>query len=207
MLPDFIVAVLAGMANKLYDDFEDNPLLATFKDPMHMEVLKGLHYILFTVLSVHVPAFFFLMYAINMGNLFANPNAWVSPYEASLPYSMILLYLLADYNQLQPLTLYDVLMCIGFVFANILEPFVLKREYSSIKLMVRIYWFFGMICMSLLPLFSSAVKSISAYYVGYFFVSVLVQYYSVFIAKTNLKPPIKGTHGKKKAKKCGSNPP
>jgi hypothetical protein len=200
LLHYFLVAFVGGFANKAYDDLEDNPLLASFKTPVYMEMLKGIHYVLFTTLALHQPVFFILLYAINCFNSLADPRAWSCPYEYSLPYSLALLYLLVDYTNLTPLTLYDVLMILLFVSTNVLEPIVLTEEYSLIKLVVRVHWVCVLFCNTLLPLFSDGTKCLCAYYLGYFLCSSMVQYYSLFIAETNLKPIEKETYGKKKRK-------
>jgi hypothetical protein len=108
---------------------------------------------------------------------------------------------LIDYTNLIPLTLYDVLMILLFVSTNVLEPICLTEEYSLAKLIVRAHWVCVLFCNTLLPLFSDGTKCLCAYYLGYFCCSTMVQYYSLFMAETNLKPPEKYTHEKGKHRK------
>ena len=42
-----LIALIAGVAAKLYDDLEDNIFLQKFRNNTLMEFLKGIHYILF----------------------------------------------------------------------------------------------------------------------------------------------------------------
>ena len=197
LLHYFLVAFFGGFANKAYDDLEDNPLLASFKTPVCMEMLKGVHYVLFTTLALHQPVFFMLLYALTSIGSLVGPKSWICSYESSLPYSLALLYLLIDYTNLTQLTLYDILMILVLISTNVLEPIFLPEEYSMNKLIIRAHWVFVLFCNTLLPLFSEGTKCLSAYYLGYFFCSTMVQYYSLFMVETNLKPPEKYTHEKK----------
>ena len=53
-----ICALIAGAANKIYDDIEDNFRLEQLKTAHNMEMLKGVHYVTFTILSIAYPLFF-----------------------------------------------------------------------------------------------------------------------------------------------------
>lgn len=195
----YLVAILSGVVNKMYDDLSDNPLLGSFKTPVLMEFLKGLHYISLTAVSLHEPVFFMILYAVCTFNSIADPNAWSSPYEYSLPYSLALLYLLVDYTDLPPLTIYDILLIFGILSTNILEPLVLPYEFSILKLIVRAYIACTLLCMMALPLFSVSIKYVCAYYVGYFLASTCSQYYSV--QATQLKSNGKYKHEKRRRSK------
>ena len=49
---------IAGFVNKLYDDLVDNKCLKPYKNKFVMELLKGLHYITLTAVSLQNPLFF-----------------------------------------------------------------------------------------------------------------------------------------------------
>ena len=183
----FIVAFLAGLVNKMYDDLSDNPLLEVFKSPELMELLKGLHYVLLTTISLHKPVFFMLLFAISGFNSLADPSAWTGPYETAVPYSLGILYLMFDYTQLSPLTFYDLFLLPVILSTNVLEPLILPHEFSIFKLIVRAHIVCGLLCMMVLPLFSDTTKYLCAYYTGYFLWSVLSQYYSLYKTKPKKK--------------------
>ena len=78
------VACLFGFVMKLYDDLYDNIHLHKYKNPLLMEVLKGLTIITFTYTSIHDPLFCILFYIVSILNYLSNPHAYTEPYETSL---------------------------------------------------------------------------------------------------------------------------
>ena len=177
----YFIAFLAGLACKLYDDLSDNALLASFKTPALMEFLKGVHYILFTTLSLHAPVFFMLFYLICSVNSVSDPNAWSGPYESGFLYAASLIYLLIQYEQLPQLNVMDVCVIIVmlFIFATESSVLHLYREFSIWKLIARSFSLCGLLCMIVLPIFSVSLKYLFAYGIGYCLCSVFVQYYSL----------------------------
>jgi hypothetical protein len=175
----FIVSFLAGLACKLYDDLSDNPLLVDFKTPVLMEFLKGVHYILFTTISLHNPVFFMLLFVICSVNSLVDPTAWSEPYESSLPYSLGLIYFLVQYDSL-PLNVYDVCCIILTLLTIVAEPRMMHKEVSLCKLIVRAYFVCAMLCMIVLPLNSITLKYMFSYSIGYCLCSVFCQYYSLY---------------------------
>jgi hypothetical protein len=183
----YVVAFLSGLFNKMYDDLSDNPLLDAFKTPALMELLKGLHYVLLTAISLHNPVFFILLFVISGLNSLADPSAWTGPYETAVPYSLGMIYLLIDYTKLSPLNLYDIFLVPVIIATNVLEPLVLPHEFSILKLIVRAHIVCGLMCMMVLPIFSDTTKYLCAYYTGYFLWSVISQYYSLRKTKKKKK--------------------
>jgi len=185
----FIVAFLAGLANKMYDDLSDNPLLEHFKNPTLMEFLKGAHYILATTLSLYNPVCFMLVFMLCIGvNSLADPQAYSGPYESSLPYSFAILYLLINY-ELPPLNYYDT-VCITLAFLGmVVENYFITQEFSIPKLIIRAVSACMLLCIIILPIFSKTIKYLSAYGIGYFLCSAVVQYYSLLT--TYRKPKTK----------------
>lgn len=174
----YSIAFLAGFVNKMHDDLLDNPILEAFKTPALMECLKGMHYILFTTISLHNPVFFMLLFAICGVNAVVDPNAWTGPYESSLPYSLGMIYFLVHYEPLPLLNVYDVCCLIATVLTIVAETRM--KEYSLCKLIVRAYFVCAMLCMIVLPLNSITLKYIFAYCIGYCLCSVFSQYYSLY---------------------------
>jgi uncharacterized protein YebE (UPF0316 family) len=186
-----LIPLLAGVAAKLYDDLEDNNLLQKFRNNTLMEFLKGLHYIAFTTASIKEPMFFIIQYVANFLNQFANKIAWSKPYEQSLLYSALLLFVIIDYKKITYFCLIDKLLTIIFILCLTLEPIVFlfeskDSEYSSSKMKVR-----GVLVIIYIILYnlskSNTLKYIMAYAIGYLFISVLVQYYSLKIEKLKIE--------------------
>ena len=181
------IPLLAGVAAKLYDDLEDNNLLQKFHNNTLMEFLKGLHYIAFTTASIKEPMFFIIQYVANFLNQFVNKIAWSKPYEQSLLYSALLLFVIIDYKKITYFSVTDKLLTIIFILCLTLEPIVFlfeskDSEYSSTKMNVR-----GVLVIIYIILYnlskSNTLKYIMAYAIGYLIISVLVQYYSLKIEK------------------------
>jgi len=192
-----LIPLLAGVAAKLYDDLEDNNLLQKFRNNTLMEFLKGLHYIAFTTASIKEPMFFIIQYVANFLNQFANKIAWSKPYEQSLLYSALLLFVIIDYKKITYFSLIDKLLTIIFILCLTLEPIVFlfeskDSEYSSSKMKVR-----GVLVIIYIILYnlskSNTLKYIMAYAIGYLIISVLVQYYSLKIeeVKEEIKEEVK----------------
>lgn len=187
----FIVAFLAGLACKLYDDLSDNPLLAEFKSPELIEYLKGVHYILATTLSLHNPVCFMLIYMLCGFNSLADPQAYSNPYESSMLYSFAIVYLLINYDDLTSLNFYDV-CCIPFVFLGMaIDNYFFTQEYSLCKLITRAIFACITLCITVLPLNSVTLKYIFMYGIGYLLCSAVVQYYSLLTYYRKPKPKSK----------------
>jgi len=174
----YIAPFMAGIVNKMHDDLIDNPLLKEFSSPFTLELLKGLHYILFTLVAVYEPTFWLIMYVFNFTHFIVNPSSYELPYEQSLLYSyLIFIFLIKkvtfDVNK------FDYLFISFFVMGVLVEPFLTRKEISILKFGSR-----GILTFACLffALFSSSVliQMIFLYWAGYFGVSTLVQTYSLF---------------------------
>ena len=187
----FIVAFLAGLVNKMYDDLSDNPLLEAFKSPALMEFLKGVQYILLTALSLHNPVFFMLFYLICAVNSVADPKAWSGPYESGFLYAAALIYVLVQYEQLPQLNFSDVCLMITILLCIAFEPRIIPQhiEFSIWKLIGRAFFLCTLLCIIVLPIFTVTIKYLFAYSIGYFLCSVFVQYYSLYKTAKKRKRP------------------
>ena len=191
-----LLALLAGISCKLYDDLEDNPLLVSFKTPFIMELLKGFHYVFFTCVSLEESLFFYINFYVNYLHLLFNKFAFTRPYEMSICFTYgVLFFIVTKGEMFLNFNFYD-LTCVSgsFIFAGV-EHFLCPEELSVNKLIMRSI----LIISILLTLWVSWIKSKATIYlcynfVGYFTVSVIVQYYSVFVENHPLleteKPPL-----------------
>jgi hypothetical protein len=186
-----LIALLAGAAAKLYDDLEDNNFLQKFRNSTLMEFLKGLHYISFTALSVEEPMFFVLNYLYNILHSFGNKEGYSKPYEHSLLYSFLLLFIIIDYKKITSFCLIDKLIILAGILMSGLEPLVFNfdskdSEYSFGKMKGRIITMILQIIICYFSI-SNTTKYITSYIIGYLFISVLVQLYSLRMEKLKLE--------------------
>lgn len=190
-----LLSLLGGISAKAYDDLYDNHLLQSFKNDTLMEYLKGLHYITFTTVSIEDPIFFIIWYIANFLNHLTNEDAYNEPYERSLLYSFLLLFIIISQKNFTNLELIDYLlllcMCGCMFFEPLFQTFILEnKEFSYNKLINRTVGLLFAICLFFLGN-SKTTRNIFAYCIGYLLLSVIVQYYSINIKETD-------TSGKKK---------
>jgi len=203
-----LCACIAGAANKMYDDIEDNFRLAQFKTAHNLETLKGIHYIAFTVLSIAYPLCFIILYFGIFINTLCTPSSYVLPYESSLVYSFAVLLLFLDYSKINGIT--NVEYCIMAVFIlcisceeaydyisrclnkNDTEVTLLVTDVSYAKLLERTV----LIILIFAALKFGAplnIKCFLVYIFIYFFTSCCTQFYSLYIYKPpqpNEVPPM-----------------
>jgi len=181
-----ILSFLCGFVCKLYDDLKDNERLLIFKNDFSMELLKGLHYIFFTLISSVEPTFFIIEYVANFINSLGNSDAWKNPYEKSLLFSFVTLFLVIDYNKITYLNKYDYFLILLFFVFMFLEPKYITEEYSFSKLIIRsIFVLLSLFASLLFILLSDVTICICLYGAGYFLSSIFAQYYSLFIYNKN----------------------
>jgi len=184
------IALFGGFINKLYDDLHDNDRLMQYsKNAIFNEFIKGIHYICFTALSLYEPTFFVVFYLINLSSyIFSMYGEWSSPYEYSLIFSYVILFLLIDYNKIKSITYNDLIFSISTGLLFVLEPYFIPEEYSLRKFLHRIF----VVLYCIFFLFFTEISNFTLYFViygiGYMLFSTFVQYYSVFIHKED---PIK----------------
>jgi hypothetical protein len=189
-----LISLIAGIVCKLYDDIYDNKRFRNYKNnKVLLETLKGLHFITFTIVSIKEPIFFYLNVIINVLHYISNSSSFLKPYENSLFYSLSIIFLLIDYTKIKwTFNITDILLFGSLCNMGFVEPFLIQKEISIYKLIHRII---GVSCLLLALFFvkysSDAITYISIYFIGYFFISILVQYYSLFINKKPTKNPKK----------------
>ena len=150
-----VSAFCAGAVCKMYDDLVDNPKLHKYKTEFLLELLKGLHYILFAFLSINDTLYFCSCYLGVFINSICDKKAFHNPYENSVLYS----------------------------FFIIIESKVNKKEYSVWKLVIRIMGlcFFSFLYLNV----SHFLKNLMGYLIGYLSVSVMIQSYSLIMSSND----------------------
>jgi hypothetical protein len=168
-------SLIAGIACKLYDDLQDNPLLKKYKNRTFMEALKIVHAIFFTIVVLKDSTFFYIFCFAILLNIFSNPSAYKNPYEKSMLYVYPLLFFFM--KKPTGISKIDFLIVISFLITNIIESYYSQEEYSYVKCFFRLNFFLSTIvgyCISTSP----TLHNLMAYFIGYFGISFLVQLYS-----------------------------
>jgi len=185
-----LISLLGGLSAKAYDDLNDNSLLYKFKNNFIMEYLKGVHFVTFTTISINDPLFFIVSYIANVFNYLGNNDAYSEDYENSLLYSFLLLFVIIDYTKIESNSILDILLLVCMCIAMFIEPIIMRYflqncEFSYSKLIARtLLLIFSFICYYIGT--SKTVKYLFSYCMGYFIMSMLVQYYSL-IQSTKLQ--------------------
>lgn len=189
-----IVSILAGVFTKLYDDINDNELLIEYKKNKFLtEILKGLTIISITGLSLQYPLYFLSLFLVVIVQYLVDKTGpYKDPYEKSLLVSMLFMFLLFDYKKLKMDKLWNsiqdfskprntiVLIIIAIIGLSIFEGRMMKQEVSYAKLYTRIiYIIYCMIVIYILPETFDGIKLLCYYLIGYFIISIIIQYKSL----------------------------
>ena len=183
-----LLSLFAGISCKLYDDLDDNELLASMKTPFIMELLKGFHYVSFTCISLQSAAFFYAHYLCNVLHSVFNKTAYSKPYESCLFYAFgLLFFIINPYDTILSLSWFDKLFILSGSLMMLFEPLLFVKDVSIYKLVNR--FVFILVNLSVLFFYQSEISDIvkytSIYTIGYFLVSCIVQYYSLFVNQPN----------------------
>ena len=177
------ISLLGGLSVKVYDDLNDNIILRKFRNDTFMEFLKGLHFISFTAISIEEPLFFIISYVGNLMNYLGNNEAFSEPYEHSILYSVMILFIILDYKKITDICLLDKLLMVCMCSTMFIEPIIMhyffkNSEFSFQKMIIRSLL---LICVTIYCFLSEsrALKYVFSYFIGYFTISVLVQCYSL----------------------------
>jgi len=174
---DLFLAFLGGVSCKMYDDLNDMDIIHS--DKLN-EALKGLQWIILSVLSIHDFNFAMIIYTVNLINSFVNSKEWSEPYEFTGLYVFPILLLLSFHTRTY-FSVFDILLFVGFILIASIEPFIFTEETSYSKLISRI------ICAILLIILvlksshgiSQSVLKCLYYSLAYFITSSFFQVYKV----------------------------
>ena len=179
---NYLTAFIACVSAKLYDDIVDNKYLQSFKNETLLEALKGVQFITTTKLSIEDPLFIVVYYIGNFANFIGDNNSFKDPYEKSLLYSYLSIFFLLDYKKIISTSLLQYVIIIMFIIGMYLESKIYKSECSVFKLFFRIGSISSILFM--LYVFPNACITLKYLWVtimGYFLVSCVTQYYSLFV--------------------------
>jgi len=189
---NYILAFLAGLSAKLYDDLKDNKKIKYYKNKDVLEILKLFHMGAFVKVSFDYPLYSYFIGIVVLFNIIGDISCYKYVYERCLFIAIILFCPFFDNSKIKepPVNTYwSILLllpvlCIGAY----IESKNIKEEFSVRKLCIR---FLGIIwcCFAyyyFLPLYET-ISLIHMYVIGYLIVSVMVQIYSVFADDNKIK--------------------
>jgi hypothetical protein len=182
-----LASFLAGFFAKMYDDIADNEKLNKFNTEFNLELLKGFHFILFTVVSIKEPIFLIIQLIVNYLNYIAAPEN-IKNYELSLYFSFTFLLYFIDYSNITFQNIKNgIISWYRYVLGLFLEPLFSKEEFGYKKLMTRTLLVLYCIYTITFTSVYDYDKYISLYILGYALCSVIVQIYCIYFDKEQQK--------------------
>lgn len=201
-----LLVFLAGISAKLYDDLKDNVNLINFRSKYILEILKLFHMGAFITASFYNPLYCYIILIIVLFNIIGDPFCYKFVYERCL-FIAILCFLpffdnskikIPSLSDISPILLFIFILCIGAY----IEATIIKEEYSYRKLISRIIGIIWSIFMYFYFLsIYELISFIQMYLCGYLFISILVQFYCLFIYDPVSLPISEKKNNKKKHKK------
>jgi hypothetical protein len=186
----YLLSFLFGTVLKIYDDLADNKLLKKFKTPLFVETIKMLNIIFFLVLSIQEPLFYYFLTFLFFFNIYSVPSSFEGAYEKAAIINLFVIYFFTDNSKIRlsniDLTfLFMFCMMVGITYIeNIFSP----TEFSVIKLFIRFLIFiYSFLSFLFLNNNNETICLFYTFVCGYMLVSLVVQYYSLFISNIKIK--------------------
>jgi len=181
----WLLALLAGLSAKYYDDVKDNIKLKQFKNKYALEISKLFHMGAFVHITFHNPLFFYIISIVMLFGLVGDTSCYKCVYERCLFISILLFLPFLDNSKLQMANttsiIYIIILILVTGFGAYFESKIIKEEYSYRKLSCRIGGLLWTLVVYLLfPHNYETMTLIQMYVVGYLSFSVIVQIYCLF---------------------------
>ena len=176
---DYIFAFLCGVFLKLYDDLNDNNLID--KRSITNEVIKGVPWILGTLLAYNDFNYQFLFMIINIASSLGDPEPYAVEYVVAHKILNPFLLLMA-FGTRTYFNYLDLLALTNISVNMFLESLLIKEEFSIRKLIVRFFSSIGLLVGILIGLYLGVSKSlvkILCLSTGYAVVSTCFQAYFI----------------------------
>lgn len=190
------LSLLAGISCKLYDDIQDNPNLLSLNNSYINEMLKAVHYILVSIISIYYPWFYVLLSSLHVSqygeaiyNIIKNKEWKSSSYENPYEFIGLLTYIILFGIILYPRYTANInyksdyiILAITLIasFAESVSTNEKTHEYSYKKLITRIALCIFILILSFVIEKSQDTKIFILYILGYLLLSVVVQAYSLY---------------------------
>ena len=167
-----LLALFAGAICKLYDDMNDNNL---YNHEYINEILKGLHFIAFTILSLSSGLFYAYLMFFHSLTILYDPVAFSQPYEFGGFLSAWILVFFVEYPKLYPVDI----TFFFFVCLFLCSVDVKLGEFGITKCIIRavgVIFVFLVLCLnSRSAILSHGIELFLYYALGYGMVSVVFQ--------------------------------
>lgn len=170
------IAVIFGVLLKVYDDMEDNPIIAQYCTPQIMEIIKALIIASLTYVSIYNMNVPIVMFIGNFIHYIMTDDLALSTdfYRANMIISLLLSLITYDVSAWSIILIITILYCI---FSGYIDHILLPEEHSWKKIIGRAVFSIGLIIS--LP-FSVYVidRDIILFTIGYCMTSVLLMLYA-----------------------------
>ena len=169
-------AATFGALLKVYDDMEDNPVIARHSTPQRMEIVKALIIASFTYASIqdmNLPIF--ILIGEYLHSAISDDNATSTEfYHAGMIVALLLSIIAFDISTWSIVLLISI---VGFIVGGYIDHTRCPEEYSWNKIMLRIFYVIMIIIIGLFPI-CIPYRSIQLFCLGYFMTSVLFMLYA-----------------------------
>ena len=173
---DYIVPLIGGISCKLYDDLYDNNIL---KNEILKEFLKGVQWVVLTLMSYNDFNFTVIAMIANGANALFNKDGWNNPYETSL-LMLYPIFLVISYQTRKSINLIEIFYLLVIFCSMIWDPIVITEEYSYRKFIQRSLVFVSSVIALIVGIYlniSMSFIKLTLYSTGYFFTSSIFQLY------------------------------
>jgi hypothetical protein len=182
-----VAAATFGALLKVYDDMEDNPIIAQYGSSQIMEIIKVLIIASFTYASMdnmNLPIFIFIGEYLH--SAVSDDKATSTEfYQAGMIVALVLSIITFDVSKLSILL---VISIVGFILGGYIDHTLCPEEYSWKKIILRMFYIIMIIILGQIPIFIPYHNTL-LFCAGYFTTSVLIMIYAQW-SGTNLSNQI-----------------
>ncbi len=205
---NYLLAFLAGVSAKIYDDLRDNKILINFKNRDILEILKLFHMGAFVKVSFDCPLYIYIIGIVVLFNIIGDTNCYKFVYEKCLFIALLLFVPFFDNSKIKipSLTIFSFVLSPIILFITCtgayIEANIVKEEYSYRKLFLRIIGvLWGIFIYYYFLNVYEPISLIQMYVIGYCMFSIIVQIYCLFIYVPNKNQKIQKSKNRKSKNK------
>jgi hypothetical protein len=171
-----VAAATFGALLKVYDDMEDNPIIAQYGSSQIMEIIKVLIIASFTYASMdnmNLPIF--ILIGEYLHSAVSDDKATSTEfYQAGMIVALVLSIITFDISHVSVIL---ILTIIFFILGGYIDHTLCPEEYSWNKIILRIFYVIMIIILGEFPRFIPYYNTL-LFCVGYFMTSVLLMIYA-----------------------------
>jgi hypothetical protein len=180
-------ALVFGTTMKLYDDMEDNPVLAQYSTPKLMELIKALMIASLTYTSIHYMNFPIVLFiGLFLHDIMSDDTSLSTGFWHALMIILLLLCIITfDISKLSMELIFSIIF---FIVAAYIDHKLFPEEYSWKKIIGRILVVFIFITLLQFPIFIP-YYDIFLFYSSYMMTSVLMMTCAKYYETKSSKDP------------------